>query len=125
RDGWLVAQGNLFLDQKLQDGRLPTREELDSVSTDVAIALRAGGHTTVLNSRAFALSNVLEYAGRPGMMGAAVVETDETGRPSGVISELDAVLPLPEPDHNEFRRAVAEGTHALFTAFGVTSVGEI
>jgi predicted amidohydrolase YtcJ len=125
RDGWLVAQGNLFLDQKLKNGRLPTREELDSVSKDVAIALRAGGHTTVLNSKAFAASDVVKYAGRAGMMGAAVVETDESGQPTGIISELDAVLPLPKPDEAEFRHALAEGTHALFTAYGVTSIGEI
>ena len=125
RDGWLVAQGNLFLDQKLKDGRLPTREELDSVSKDVAIALRAGGHTTALNSKAFEASDVLEYVGRAGMMGAAVVETDNSGQPTGIISELDALLPLPVPDEVEFRQVLAQGVHALFTAYGVTSIGEI
>jgi predicted amidohydrolase YtcJ len=123
--GWLVAQGNLFLDQKLQDKRLPTREELDSVSRDVAIVLRAGGHTSVLNSKGFDLSDVVRYAGAEGMMGGAVIETDSSGRPTGVISELDKVLPLPQPDTDALRQRIRDGARELFTKFGVTSVGEI
>ena len=123
--GWLVGQGNLFFDQKLQDKRLPTRAELDSVSRDVAIVLRAGGHTSVLNTKGFKSSDVIEYAGREGMMGHAVIERDPAGEPTGVISELDKVLPLPEPDEEALRRELREGTRELFTRFGVTTIGEI
>jgi predicted amidohydrolase YtcJ len=123
--GWLVGQANLFFDQKLEDKRLPTREELDSVSKDVAIVIRAGGHTSVLNSKGFKISDVIDYAGREGMMGGAVIEVDSAGEPTGVISELDKVLPLPEPDQDTLRSEIREGAHDLFTKFGVTSVGEI
>jgi predicted amidohydrolase YtcJ len=125
RDGWLVGMGNLFLDQKLADGRLPTREELDSVSPDLCIALRAGGHTTVLNSNAFEVSDVVRYAGKEGMMGGAVIETGPDGRPSGTISELDAALPIPELDAGEVERAIARVSNDLFRNLGVTSLGEI
>lgn len=123
--GWLVGQGNLFLDQKLEDKRLPTREELDSVSKDVAIVLRAGGHTSVLNSKGFEVSDVVRYAGREGMMGGAVIERDAAGHPTGVISELDKVLPLPQPDPEQLHRELKAGVRELFTKYGVTSVGEI
>jgi predicted amidohydrolase YtcJ len=96
--GWLVGQANLFFDQKPDDKRLPTREELDTGSKDVSIVLRAGGHTSVLDSKAFESSDVIQYAGKEGMMGGAVIERDSSGQPSGVISELDKVLPLPQPD---------------------------
>src|SRR5690606_1112594 len=38
-DGWIVAQANLFFDRKLEEGRFPTRSELDSVSRDHAIII--------------------------------------------------------------------------------------
>jgi predicted amidohydrolase YtcJ len=123
--GWLVGQANLFFDQKLADKRLPTREELDTVSKDVSIVLRAGGHTSVLNSKAFESSDVIRYAGKEGMMGGAVIERDSSGQPSGVISELDKVLPLPQPDEEALRREIREGARELFTKFGVTSIGEM
>ncbi len=123
--GWLVGQGNLFFDQKLDDKRLPTREELDSVSRDVAIVVRAGGHTSVLNSKGFESSDVIRYAGQEGMMGGAVIERDSSGEPTGVISELDKVLPLPQPDEAALRREIRDGARELFTSFGVTTVGEI
>ncbi len=43
RGGWLVGQANLFFDQKLREKRLPNRDDLDSVSTDVPIVIQAGG----------------------------------------------------------------------------------
>lgn len=123
--GWLVGQANLFFDQKLEDKRLPTREELDSVSRDVAIVLRAGGHTSVLNTKGFEGSDLTRYAGREGMMGGAVIERDARGEPTGVISELDKALPLPQPDEDALRREIRDGARELFTKFGVTTVGEI
>ena len=57
-NGWVIGQGNLFLDQKLADKRFPTREELDSVSTDIGVAVRAGGHITMLNSKALELAGI-------------------------------------------------------------------
>ena len=33
------------------------------------IVLRAGGHTSVLNTRAFEVSDVVRFAGQAGMMG--------------------------------------------------------
>jgi predicted amidohydrolase YtcJ len=122
---WLVGQANLFFDQKLADKRLPTREELDSVSTDRPIALRCGGHTTVLNSKAFESTGVARYAGGSGMMGGAVVEVGDDGRPTGIISELDAALGLPELSRDELKDALRDGVRDLFTAYGVTTMGEI
>lgn len=122
---WVVAQGNLFFDQKLADGRLPTRDELDAVCPSRPLALRAGGHVTVLNGAALERVDVLRHAGGQGGFGGAVVETGADGRPTGVVAELDAVLGLPQPGPAELRDALAAGMRELFTARGVTSVGEI
>lgn len=126
-DGWLLAQGNLFMDRKLREGRLPTREELDRVSSDIAIALRAGGHITVLNSRALTAMGIDQgYQPPPGSItGKAVVERDASGRPTGVIKEMDNLLPVPNLSDQDLRTAIREGIARMFTRHGVTTVGEI
>ena len=125
--GWLVAQANLFFDQKLREGRLPTRTELDAVSTDTAIALRAGGHVTVLNARALELSGITRDYEPPehSVTGKPIVECDSTGLPTGVVKEMDNVLPLPTLDSGELHDALALGMRQLFTRNGVTAIGEI
>jgi predicted amidohydrolase YtcJ len=125
--GWAIGQGNLFLDQKLAERRFPTREELDSVSTDVAIAVRAGGHITMLNSKALELAGIDESYEEPkgSVTGQPIVERDEDGRISGVVKEMDNLLPFPELDRDQLKRALKEGGDNLFSAHGVTTVGEI
>jgi predicted amidohydrolase YtcJ len=127
RDGWLVGQANLFFDQKLADRRFPTRRELDSVSNDIAIAIRAGGHLSILNSRALQLAGI-DAAYEPAdysITGKPAVHRDATGEPTGVVTEMDKLLPFPGLDRRQAERAVETGIRELFTANGVTTIGEI
>lgn len=125
--GWLVAQANLFFDQKLVDRRFPTRAELDTVSTDVAIAIRAGGHLSILNSRALSLAGIDEryHAVDYSVTGKPLVHRDTAGAPTGVVTEMDKLLPLPQPDNGIAQTALETEIPALFTANGVTTIGEI
>jgi predicted amidohydrolase YtcJ len=127
RDGWLVGQGNLFFDQKLSDRRLPDRNDLDRVSTEIAIAIRAGGHITALNSRALELAGVGEdlIASRSTITGTPVVDVGSDGRPTGVVKEMDNLLPFPRLEGAELRAAILEGAQRLFVRHGVTKLGEI
>jgi predicted amidohydrolase YtcJ len=124
---WLVGQANLFFDRKISEGRLPTREELDRVSTNVPIALRAGGHITVLNSVALDLAGI-SSAYRPpahSITGKPAVERDLRGEPTGVVREMDNLLPFGRLDRTQQRAAIQEGIATLFTRNGVTTIGEI
>jgi len=127
RGEWLVGQGNLFFDRKLSDGRLPTREELDRVSRNVPIALRAGGHITALNSAALEALGIDRDYREPehSLSGKPVVIRDADGNPTGVVKEMDNLLPSTGPDDSELEAALAEGYRELFTRYGVTTVGEI
>lgn len=127
RDGWLVGQANLFFDQKLAEGRLPTREELDQVGPDVAIALRCGGHLTVLNSRALELADITSAtgSGHGSITGRPTVDLDERGVPTGVVREMDALLPLPRVEPEELGDAIRDTMRRRFIDLGVTTVGEI
>ena len=122
---WVMGEANLFFDQKIEDKRLPTREELDTVSTEHPLILRAGGHTSVINSRALEITDVAKYIGQQGMMGGAVVHLGDDGQPTGVISELDKALGLPILDRGRLRAALEQGIENLFLQYGVTAVGEI
>jgi predicted amidohydrolase YtcJ len=124
-DGWLIAQANLFWDQKLAERRFPTRQELDSVSRTNPIVIRAGSHRSVLNTRAFELAQPERLDGREGLTGRAIVESDASGAPSGVVAEIDRALPMPAPDRGELEVALHRGISELFTRNGVTTVGEI
>ena len=126
-DGWLVGQANLFFDQKLAEKRLPTRQELDSVCTDVAIALRAGGHISVLNSRALELAGIDSHYQEVdhSITGLPTVIRDDNGEPTGVIKEMDNLLPLPQLTRDELVPAIRNGVREQFNRFGVTTIGEI
>lgn len=125
---WIVGQGNLFYDRKLAEGRLPTRAELDAVSTEEPIAVRAGGHITVLNTKALELAGIDHDYVPPSysVTGLPEVERDGDGNPTGVVKEMDTLLPFPAPDDRDaLREALRNGLEENFTRFGVTTIGEI
>lgn len=124
---WLVGQANLFFDRKLKEQRLPTRTELDSISTERPIVLRAGGHISVLNSKALELAGIDRDFVPPAhsVTGMPEVIRDASGEPTGVIKEMDSLLPLPSPDAEQLRDAIEQGLQNYFTAYGVTTIGEI
>ncbi|GAA1818199.1 amidohydrolase [Planosporangium flavigriseum] len=122
---WLLGQANLFWNRKLDDRRYPTRAELDAVSTEHPIAIRAGGHVSILNSLALRMAGIAEYEDQQGMMGRAVIERDEHGDLTGLIAELDALLPIPQLVGDALTNALAVGMRDLFTRRGVTTIGEI
>lgn len=126
REGeWVIAQANLFWDQKLSDRRFPTRRELDRACPRNPVAIRAGGHVSILNSLAFALADVEAREAATGMMGRAVIERDEAGELTGVIAELDALLPLPEVADDRLEGVLEDALYRSFTRRGVTTIGEI
>lgn len=124
-NGWLMARSSLMLDQKLEERRLPSRQELDSVSRRIPIALRTS-HVSILNSAALEAVGIDDYAGvTHGSLGPTTIERGPDGRPSGVVSNLDSLLPFPEPDAATVRTALERGSRRLFTANGVTTICEM
>lgn len=124
---WVVGQGNLFLDRKLAEGRLPTRAELDRVSREHPVALRAGGHITVLNTRALADSLIDRNYQPPkhSVTGLPHVERNDSGEPTGVVKEMDNLLGFAKMEREHLIDALKDGVTRNFTRFGVTAIGEI
>jgi predicted amidohydrolase YtcJ len=123
---WLIGYGNLFFDQKLAEHRLPTRQELDSVSRTTPIVLHCGGHVSVLNTAALALAGVERFiTGGEGLWGSPVVHLGSDGQPTGVVAEIDGLLPIPESSSEELGRYYADTFRRDFLAHGVTAIGEM
>lgn len=127
KGSWVVGQGNLFFDRKLAERRLPSRAELDQVSREHPIALRAGGHISVLNSKALEISGIdRDYVPPPfSITGPPQVERDASGEPTGVVKEMDVLLPLPSVDPSGLKAALKDGLLTSFSSHGVTCIGEI
>ena len=120
--GWLFGHGSLFQDQKLKDKRLPDRHDLDKVSTDIPVAMMAGGHNLILNSKALELVGI-----GPGFRvpAGATVELDDSGHPNGIIKDLEHLLPIPRPDLSTKEKALKAISREHLTANGVTTIGDI
>ena len=125
-DEFLVAQANLFFDQKLAEKRYPLLSELDRVTGDRPIVIQAGGHVSILNSKAMELAQIGRFStGDAGTTGAAIVDLDEHGLPTGVVSEIDGYLPIPQPDAAEFETLIERAVTELYLRYGVTTLGDI
>jgi hypothetical protein len=122
RGGWLVGEGNLMQDQRLKERRVPNRHDLDKVSKTVPIALRVGGHTTSMNTRALELA---DFGGKLKLSRGAVLERDEAGELTGVAREVFYHLPIPLPHGDDLRDVMVTGMRDAFTRHGVTAIGEI
>jgi predicted amidohydrolase YtcJ len=126
RDQWIEGYGSLFYAQKLQEGRLPTRKELDSVSRRMPIVLHCGGHASLLNTAALKRVGIERFlTGRGGIWGAPVIELDENGEPTGLIAEIDPHIPTPVPDEATVSDELARTYRERFTRHGVTAFGEM
>ena len=123
---WVIGYGNLFFDQKLAERRYPTRQELDRASSEHPIVLHAGGHVSLLNSRALERIDVKRFLGPgQGLWGSPIVGVDEAGEPTGYVAEIDAHLAIPEPPVPEIARSVHRRFHDELLSRGVVTVGEM
>ncbi|MFG1955625.1 amidohydrolase [Micromonospora sp. NPDC048830] len=121
RGGWLVGQGGLFAGRRFAEQRLPTREDLDRVSTTFPVVVRFGAHVTVVNSHALSLVDVDSLP----ETGDAYIGRDASGRPNGELHELFYALPIPAMTDAELSEAIEETAERYLTRYGVTTAGEI
>ncbi|WP_419022875.1 amidohydrolase [Emergencia sp.] len=82
-DRWILGWG--YDEGKLQEGRTPTRYDLDAGASDVPVCIiRSCGHIRCVNSKALALGGIDENTVCPE--GGRIVR-DDRGVPTGVLEE--------------------------------------
>ena len=119
RGGWLLGRGwnqDYFADEK----RMPTRHDLDKVSTEIPIcAVRACGHALTLNTKAIELIGIPNNPAQPE--GGQIVLED--GVPNGIFLDnaMDPVYDaIPAPDKEELKKMIRTACRAL-NGYGITS----
>lgn len=120
---WVICTGyNLGLVWE-EEGRHVDRRDLDEAAPDNPVQVNSvGGHTgSVYNSAALAIAGIDRET--PDPEPPAVIERDENGRPSGLVSE-SAELPLlaatPDESRAERRERIGDALDRLL-AWGVTT----
>ena len=113
--GW---NQDLFTDEK----RMPTRWDLDKISTEIPIFLRrVCGHVGVANSK------IIEMLGLDEKMvhvDGGTIEVDENGRPNGIFTENGNNLPdscIPVPSVEDYEAFFLKGAEYALS-LGITSV---
>ncbi|WP_223622916.1 amidohydrolase [Microbacterium sp. EST19A] len=84
---WVLGRG--FDDTKFPEGRMPTAEDLDRVSTERPVLVwRCDAHSAVCNTKALEVAGITADTVDPE---GARFERDAVGKPNGVLTELAAV----------------------------------
>lgn len=97
---WVIASSG-WHESILQEGRMPTRFELDAVSPNNPVFIPRGGHVITVNSKALELAGITKETPNPS--GGVIVRDPATGEATGVLLETAAYLVrkiLPPPAGN-------------------------
>jgi predicted amidohydrolase YtcJ len=95
---WVIASSG-WHESILEEGRMVTRWELDTVSPDHPVFIPRGGHVVAVNSKALALAGVAKDTPNPP---GGVIIRDAAGEATGVLLQNAAnlvrrILPPPPP----------------------------
>ena len=96
---WVTASSG-WHESILEEGRMPTRHELDRVSPDNPVFIPRGGHVITVNSKALELAGITKETPNPD---GGVIVRDANGEATGVLLETAAYLVrriLPPPPSN-------------------------
>jgi predicted amidohydrolase YtcJ len=117
---WITGYG--WSEDELDEGRKPTIEDLDTAAPGHPIMLtRAGAHSAVFSSAAFALAGITEQTPDPE---GGTIEKRADGSLNGIVRERhDALFAdlLPPAPPAQLRASLARELQALF-ALGITSI---
>jgi len=118
---WVRAWG--YDQSKLEEGRHPTRHDLDEACPDLPVVLwRTCGHIAVVNSTVFRMADITSLTPDPP---GGRFDRDPGGEPNGVLREtaLAVLEALGGPGEEELVEAVRLGSRELARR-GITSVHE-
>src|SRR6266699_6131773 len=96
---WVIASSG-WHESILDEGRMPTRQELDKVSPNNPVFIPRGGHVVTVNSKALELAGITKDTPNPD---GGVIVRDASGEATGVLLETAAYLVrriLPPPPSN-------------------------
>lgn len=85
---WITGRG--WAEDNFAERRLPTRADLDAVTTNNPVQLiRAGGHSSISNTAALRVAGIDRATAQPS---AGMIEHDAAGEPTGIIRERNDIV---------------------------------
>jgi predicted amidohydrolase YtcJ len=124
-----ILNGKLIIglgydDTQLKEKRHPTRHELDTISSKVAVvAIHQSGHMAVLNSKALEVAGITSASENP--RGGVIVREQDGVTPAGLIDEtawfpvlFDKILPAISPGNERY---FIEQGQISYLKFGFTT----
>ena len=116
---WVIGRGSFSMRERLEERTLPTRHDLDAVTTEHPLILFSGLHVAMMNTRGL---KELGLWDRDPPRGVRVLR-EASGQPSGIATEVWDLLPAyPLP---EVREAVRAHAKEIFISKGTTSLSTI
>ena len=116
---WIIGRAGFSLQNVIPEKRLPTRLELDQITTRHPLLLYSGLHVAIFNTRGFQETGLWE--GKPPR--GAFVHRDAAGVPTGVATEVWTLLPAQSVA--EVRAALKAHARDLFLSKGITSISTL
>lgn len=116
---WLLCRTSFAAHEKVREGRLFTREELDRLAPERPLAVFASLHVASLNTAALRRLGLYDVGSPHPFHG--VVHRDGRGDPTGVVTEVFMMVPSPGDDA-AFDDSVTRHGRELFSAGGTTTV---
>jgi predicted amidohydrolase YtcJ len=116
---WVIGRGSFSMREKVEESALPTRHDLDAVTTEHPLVLFSGLHVAMMNTRGL---QELGLWDRDPPRGVRVLR-EPSGQPSGIATEVWDLLPgYPLAD---VREAVRAHAMEIFVSKGTTSLSTI
>ncbi len=116
---WVIGRGSFGMREKVEERVLPTRHDLDAVTTEHPLILFSGLHVAMMNTRGLRKLGLWD---REPPRGVRVLR-EASGQPSGIATEVWDLLPgYPIDDVGKAVRAHAK---EIFISKGTTSLSTI
>ena len=116
---WIIVAGSSSSQTRFAERRIPTRAELDSVTSTSPAMFLNGSHESVVNSRGL---DVLGIKHGVHELKGAYIELDADGEPTGVIREGLAIFPDQRIPDDDLRRYYSSVIPQMWNAHGYTSM---
>jgi len=124
RTGWIYGMG--YDDAMLEEGRHPTKEDLDRVSKDIPVmVIHISGHFCVLNSAGLKKAGITAESKDP--KGGKIRREKDSQEPNGVLEELAAIPLMMKsvyPHGKENIKYFLRKSEATAMKFGITTAQE-
>lgn len=122
--GWIFGMG--FDDSVLEERRIPTKDDLDKVSTDIPVMIiHISGHLAVVNSKGLEEMGITAESKDPE--GGVIRRVAGTMEPNGVLEELAAIPYMPvvlAPRSEEAADVFLSAGQDMALSYGYTTAQE-